>query len=323
MQYRQLSSEERYVIEILLQEGESITQISRILKRNKSTISREIRRNKPSNAALYLGNAAELLSRIRSRKANSRAWRMTSEMQSKIIHYLKEEWSPEQIKGRMDKEGTPMVSIETIYSFVYSYKDEDLSQYLRQKKRKRQKRSNKKARRGIIKNRVSIDERPEIVDLKSRFGDFEADTIVGKGHKSYLLTITERMSNYNLIAYLPNKDSTNLAKKMEELLEPFKGLVKTITVDNGKEFAGHEKISNKIAQVYFAHPYSSYERGCNENQNGLIRQYVSKGSCFRKLTSREIQNIQETLNNRPRKKLNFETPQEFVNKIFKSVALQI
>ncbi len=219
-----------------------------------------------------------------------------------------------QVVGRCRLEGLECVSVETIYQYVWGDKRRggDLHTHLRRKGRKYRKRGAKKDSRGVIRDRVSIDERPKVVDDKSRFGDLEIDLIMGANHRRALLSANDRASGISWIALLEGKDSKALAEKAAEMLIPFKGLLHTITSDNGKEFAEHKAIAKSLAvDYYFAHPYHSWERGANENMNGLIRQYLPKGTSFDSLDDNEIKRIRDKLNNRPRKKLGFLTPIEY------------
>ena len=175
-----------------------------------------------------------------------------------------------------------------------------LYQSLRQANKRRRKRYGLRERPGQIKERVSIDERPKIVDRKSRFGDWEIDTIIGKNHRGVLISIVERRSRYTLIVKAKSKQAGEVSNKTIELMTPVRELVHTITADNGKEFALHKQISNALdTDVYFAHPYHAWERGLNENTNGLIRQYFPKGSPLEHLTQKQIQKVQDRLNHRP------------------------
>lgn len=229
---------------------------------------------------------------------------------------LRKDYSPEQIAGRLKLEGKPTVSHERIYQYVWADKKQGgtLYKHLRRKGRKYRKRGLAKDTRGIIKDRTGIEQRPEIVDKKKRIGDFEIDTIIGQNHKSAILTINDRVSSKVWIVKLNGKNASELAQKTIDLLMPFKGIIHTITGDNGKEFADHKTISKELAiDFYFARPYHSWERGANENTNGLIRQYFPKGSSFENITNTDVQKVMDILNNRPRKKLKFLTPNEFFN----------
>ena len=206
-----------------------------------------------------------------------------------------------------------MVSHERIYQYIWQDQSNggELYIHLRNSAKKYKKRYGKKDQRGQIPNRISIDERPEIVDLKERVGDWEADLIIGKNHQGAVLTIVERVTGYSLMAITDGKKAVDVKKKMINTLAPFKELVHTITNDYGKEFAEHQKVAKKLqADVYFAHPYSSWERGLNEYTNKLIRQYLPKSISLRGLNPLVIYGIQEKLNNRPRKKLGYKTPNQ-------------
>lgn len=187
----------------------------------------------------------------------------------------------------------------------------DLYKHLRHSGKKRKKRYGSKDRRGQIKNRVSIDERPKIVEKKKRIGDWEGDTIIGKQQEKAIVTLVDRASKKVLIGKVATKHSSIVSDIMINLLKPFKDFSHTITLDNGKEFSDHEKTAAALnMNIYFAHPYHSWERGVNENTNGLIRQYIPKGSSFHDISDEKIHWITEQLNNRPRKSLGYQTPNE-------------
>lgn len=200
-----------------------------------------------------------------------------------------------------------------MYQLIYEDKANggDLYQYLRIVSKPYRKRYGHYDRRGKIKNRVDIDERPAIVDKRSRIGDWEGDTIVGKGRKSAMLTLVERKTLYTIIMRLTGKRADLLAKAAIAGMKALKSKVKTITFDNGLEFADHETIAKGLkADVYFAHPYASWERGINENTNGLIRQYFPKGTDFTTVTDSQIKHVMDRLNNRPRKTRGCRSPNE-------------
>jgi IS30 family transposase len=208
------------------------------------------------------------------------------------------------------------VSHERIYQYVWADKKAkgSLFTHLRRKGRKYRKRGSAKDSRGIIKERVDISQRPAIVNEKIRLGDLEIDTIIGKNHRGAILTINDRVSSYVWMAKLNGKDADELAMKAVEILQPHAHWIHTITADNGKEFADHKKIAQQIGiDFYFAKPYHSWERGANENTNGLIRQYFPKSYSFESITDKQIQYVQHKLNNRPRKKLEFLSPVEFLS----------
>ncbi len=234
-----------------------------------------------------------------------------------------QDWSPEQIAGRLKLEQQPTVSHECIYLYVYADKRRGgtLHQHLRSQKKQR-KRYSGYIRRGQIPNRISIDKRPQIVASKGRFGDWEADTIVGARHKGGILSVVERKSKLTRLRKLATKGAAEMKDNAILLLAPLAAKVHTITVDNGKEFCEHELIAAGLnARLYFAHPYSSWERGLNENTNGLVRQYFPKKYEFSRITNQDLQQVEDLLNNRPRKTLGYRTPNEVFFKQ-RSVALR-
>ena len=292
--------------------GHKQNEIAEVLQRNESTISRELARN--SGRRGYRPKQAHSKSverqAINARTIDDATWRFA---QDKLL----EQWSPEQISGHA------AVSPETVYQWVYADKRAGglLWKNLRCQKL-RKKRYGKAERRGTIPNRLSIDDRPVIVETRSRIGDWEADTVIGKNHRQAIVSIVERKTGFTLIRKVERKTAQAVSQAMIGLLKPHRKKVRTITLDNGKEFAGHEDIAKKLkADFYFAHPYSSWERGTNENTNGLIRQYFPNDSDFTTITEQEIDMVMERLNNRPRKRLGFKTPNQV---FFKSgVALHI
>ena len=291
----------------------SMGEIAAVIGKHKSTISRELRRNCDRRSGRYDADLAQRKCE-RRQKGKPHRVRFTEEVRLRVEAMLREDYSPEQIVGRCKLEGLECVSVETIYQHVWGDKRRggDLHTHLRRKGRKYRKRGAKKDSRGVIRDRVSIDERPKVVDDKSRFGDLEIDLIMGANHRRALLSANDRASGISWIALLEGKDSKALADKAADMLMPFKGLLNTITSDNGKEFAEHKAIAKSLAvDYYFAHPYHSWERGANENMNGLIRQYLPKGTSFDSLNDNEIKRIRDKLNNRPRKKLGYLTPIEY------------
>lgn len=291
----------------------SMGEIAAVIGKHKSTISRELRRNCDRRSGRYDADLAQRKCERRQKEKPHRV-RFTEEVRLRVEAMLREDYSPEQVVGRCKLEGLECVSVETIYQHVWGDKRRggDLHTHLRRKGRKYRKRGAKKDSRGVIRDRVSIDERPKVVDDKSRFGDIEIDLIMGANHRRALLSANDRASGISWIALLEGKDSKALADKAAEMLMPFKGLLNTITSDNGKEFAEHKAIAKSLAvDYYFAHPYHSWERGANENMNGLIRQYLPKGTSFDSLDDNEIKRIRDKLNNRPRKKLGYLTPIEY------------
>ena len=248
---------------------------------------------------------------------------MTPELVKLIESKISEDWSPEQISGWLRNEHSLMISHERIYQHIWSDKLKcgNLYKHLRRQGKKYQKRSNGKTSRGQIKNRVSIDERPAIVDSKIRVGDWEIDTVIGKGHQGALVTLVERKTLYTLAAQVDSKHAEPVTKAAINLLTPFLGRVHTITADNGKEFAWHEEIAKQLkTKVYFAHPYHSWERGLNENTNGLLRQYFPKGTNLKYVKQKEVDSVIFKLNNRPRKTLGYKTPAEMIGRSLSRLA---
>lgn len=319
MNYTQLTREQRYQIYALLKEGHNQTQVAANLACHRSTISRELRRNcGPLGYRPPLANAL-----ARRRRRQTYGARIPAETWQQVNLLLRQDWSPEQIAGWLKFAHQPSVSHERIYLYVYADKRRGgtLHRHLRSQKKQR-KRYGGYIRRGQIPNRVSIEQRPAIVASKRRFGDWEADTIIGARHRGGILSVVERKSKLTRLHKLESKAAAEVKDAAIALLAPLIDRVHTITVDNGKEFCQHEQITAALqAPIYFSHPYSSWERGLNENTNGLIRQYFPKKFDFTSITQRELVWVAERLNNRPRKTLGYRTP----NQVFfkeQSVALQ-
>lgn len=302
--YKQLTCEQRYQIKALLDTGTSQEKISEVLGVSPSTISRELRRNKGKRGYRPKQAHEKALAR---RKGKSKT-RLNPEIWALVETKLKEDWSPEQISGRLKLKGI-MVSHESIYQYVYADKrvGGTLWKHLRHPKKYR-KRAGGRDRRGKIPNRRSIDGRPAIVDERSRIGDWEADLVIGD--EGVALTLTERKSRFTLLRTFQSKHAAPITEAIIQLLK-WDARIKTITFDNGKEFAGHQEIADALnADCYFAHPYASWERGTNENTNGLLRQYLPRKRSFKNVSSQEEVSIMDKLNSRPRKCLDFYTPYE-------------
>ena len=309
MDYTHLTRDERYQIAILRKAGHKQTDIARLMNRHPSTICRELRRNRGQRG--YRPKQAQALSEARIR-ACSNGPRIPDETWAVVDVWLGELWSPEQITGRLDERGLPSVSHEAIYRRIYADKRNGgtLHRALRCQKARR-KRYGGRERRGTIPNQVSIEQRPAMVGTRERFGDWEADLVIGAGHHQALVTINERKSRYALIGHVPKKTAQAVSEVMVSLLMPYAACVHTLTTDNGKEFAQHERIASELgANFFFAHPYASWERGANENMNGLIRQFFPKGMSFDSITTEDITFAVDKLNHRPRKCLGFRTPHE-------------
>ncbi len=310
MSYKQLTYEQRIEIHALLKAGCNQTGIAQIIGVNESTVCRETKRNTGRRGYRPIQANQRALDR---RHGAAKNVRFTDELKEEVSQRLKLDWSPEQISGWLKNNDKPYVSHETIYQFIIDDQANggELYKHLRRGRKKRRKRIKNSDRRGQIPNRVSIDLRDPIVESKERVGDWEIDTVIGKNHKGALVTAVERKTKFSCIRHVPKKEAALVAKALIEMLSPFKKLVHTITADNGKEFSEHEKIAAALnAQFYFAHPYGSWERGLNENTNGLIRQYFPKKTSLAYIDKQNVAAVQNKLNNRPRKAMNFATPSQ-------------
>lgn len=316
MSYSQLTFEQRAEIKAYQKIGLNQTAIADLVGVHKSTISRELKRNTGQRG--YRSKQAQEKADTRRQQATKKV-RFTDQVKQQVIFYLTQEWSPEQISSYLSLNESIDISHETIYQFIWADKRHggNLFKHLRWSQKKRKKRYGKNDHRGQIKDRISIDERPDIVDKKERIGDWEIDTVIGANHKGALITAVERKSNFCCISFVKKKQADLVAQAIIDMLGPYKSRVLTITIDNGKEFSLHKKIAKQLeAEVYFAHPYSSWERGLNEQVNGLIRQYFPKKSSFENISNEDIAFVENRLNNRPRKKLNFEKPINIFNNSF-------
>ena len=311
--YTQLTQEERYQIYAYKKAGFSNAIVAQELDRHVSTIKRELSRNKGLRG--YRPQQAHCLAQNRHQN-KPKSIKMTRPMIARITNDLSQQWSPEQIQGRLLDDGLDAVCPSSIYNFIRKDKVNGGSLHKNLRHKKYKQRTGSPDARGQICNRISIDERPAIVDKKVRLGDWEADTVIGKGHKGVLVTLSERVSKLNLIAHVPTKHAEGVTEAIIAMLKPYKKELRTITFDNGKEFAYHEKIAEALnVDTYFAHPYQSWERGLNENHNGLIRQYLPKDQPLDKVTKKQVVDIQTRLNQRPRKLLGFKTPEEVYAKM--------
>ncbi len=313
-EYRQLTEEDRIEIYAMKQAGKKQNNIAAELGVHPSTISRELARN--TGLRGYRPKQAQHKASHRRLTAR-KAVKMTPETIAYVESKLAEEHSPEQIAERMKLDHGwhgPTVSHERIYQHIWQDKAHGgmLYKHLRiGGTKQRRKRRNSRDMRGTIKNRVGIQERPNIVERKIRIGDWEGDTVVGKNHQGALVTLVDRKSKLTLIGKVDRYTAKAVEKTIVSLMELLPRRSYTLTVDNGKEFASHESVAQTLRiRVYFADPYSAWQRGLNENTNGLIRQYVPKGSEIRTLTDEQVGHIMERLNNRPRKALGFLTPNE-------------
>lgn len=312
-EYTQLTEGERNQIYALNKRGFKQSEIALDIERSASTISRELRRNRGKRG--YRPKQANQMAQQRRKKASSHP-KMVESVIAHIREKLALQWSPQQISRTMEAEIGIRVSHERIYQYVYRDRlaKGTLHLHLRHGRKKRRKRCNpsdRTGRRGRIKNRRDIDERSALVETRLITGHWEIDTIIGKGHKGAVVTIVERRSRYTLLASVENRSAELVAEATIRLLRPFADLdlVLSITADNGKEFANHEEISAALGiDFYFAKPYHSWERGTNENTNGLIRQYLPKSATLNDLAEETELMIMDRLNHRPRETLGYRTP---------------
>ena len=326
-----LTLKERIQIETLLNENKSKAYIAKTLKRARSTITREVNKWTQSDRDKYSAELAHW--NAKDDYLNKRNTDKISNHKSLRIYVYKgllSEWTPEQIAGRLKEDfpNDPIMSIshESIYRFIYTQPQASLNKKLikllvRKKTRRRPAKKRRKTGSKII-NQVSIDKRPKHIDLREEIGHWEGDLMIGKNQKSAIGTIVERKSRYTLIIKLKARNSKEIEKMFSKELNKLNPIFKkTMTYDNGIEMARHQEITNKTGmKIYFAHPYSSWERGTNENTNGLIRRYLPKGTDFNLIDKKTLLEIQEKLNNRPRKIIGFKTPKEIMQLELKFVA---
>lgn len=314
--YNHLTSQQRYAISTLIQSGWSRARIANSIGVDPSTITREINRNSGVRGIYNWETAEKNASLRKKRKPGNRA--IPKEVKDEAVRLLVEEqWSPEQISAALKLRGM-MISHETIYKIIRIDKKMGGSLHLYCRHHLKHRSRPVSSRNSTICNRTNISDRPKEADGR-RFGDFEMDTIVGKGNHGAILTLTEKSTGMLFMRKLnKGKDAKELAKTVVRILMPFKGFIKSITTDNGSEFACHEYISKKLGvTVFFTDPYSSWQKGSIENLNGLIRQYIPKSSTFDGISHQFVTKITDKINRRPREKLNFRTPFEcFYENIF-------
>lgn len=310
MNYAHLTREQRYQIHALRRQSLSCARIGAEVGCHASTVSRELKRNVSKRGY----RPATAHNKARSRQTLRRNARAFSAAQwAHVIHYLRLRLSPQQVAGRLKAEGALNISHEAIYRFVYRDKAHggDLVGHLRCQKTRRKRYASGQQRRGKLCDRVCIEQRDPIVEQRSRIGDWEGDTVIGKGHRGALVTLVERKSRYTLAMQVNSKHSDRVTQAILEMLRPHKDQCLTLTFDNGKEFAERVFIARALqAKVYFAHPYHSWERGLNENTNGLLRQYFPKCTNLLNVSHEEVDDAVYALNHRPRKCLGYLTPHE-------------
>jgi IS30 family transposase len=321
MGYRQLDYLKRCKILAFWRAGYNRTEIAKEIGVHKSTISRELNRNitfirTSLGFWQYKPDYAQNYAKSRQKEKHKQT-KLTNDVKKFIREKIIENWSPEQISGYAKRHKLFSISHEWIYQFILRDKQcgGELYKHLRHQHKKYRKRYGSPKRQGPIKNRRFIDYRPAIVDDKKRIGDWEIDTIIGKNRKQAIVTIVERVSKLTIIKKVDKKTAELVTQATIAGLIPISNAVLTITADNGSEFAYHDRICNELkADFYFAHPYSSWERGLNENTNGLIRQYLKKGSDFTNISDTDLSIIMNKLNSRPRKTLGFASPNEIFGK---------
>ena len=318
--FKHLTQEQRYHIEAYKKAGYGNCEIARDIGVHPSTIGRELKRNSSPIRKRYGAKVAQEISAVR-KSVNSRAnKKFKNELEDLVIKYIKRDWSPEQVSATLHIKHKLSLSFVRIYQYIELDRQSggELHTHLRFYGKKRRAKYGKQSR-VRIKERVSISERPSIVEKKIRLGDFEIDTIIGKGKQGAITTIVDRASAFVKISIPTTKKAEDIEKETTRLLRPYKEMTHTITSDNGLEFANHKAIANILdCNYYFCHPYSSWERGLNEYTNGLIRQYFPKGSSFQNITADRIQEVEDKLNHRPRKTLGWRTPYEVFYRLVES-----
>lgn len=311
MSYTRVTGEERRLIYNWRQEGKGVREIAKLLKRASSTVSREVSRNTGGRG--YRPKQAQELAEARARRPGPR--RFTEAVRREAEEGLRTGWTPEVICGRAKREGRAHVCKETVYKHVYADAKAggDLWRHLPQAKRKRKRRCPRQEGRGrgMIPGRRGIETRPPVVELRTAVGHWEGDLVVGAHATGYLVTLVERVTRFTLVGWSRTKEADEVAAVVIKLLQTVGVACTGITFDNGKEFARHAEIASALkADVFFARPYHSWERGTNENTNGLIRRLYPKGVSLAAIGPADLRRIDTFLNDRPRKCLDWQTPRE-------------
>ena len=313
-----LTQQQRYTIGCMKANGFSRKEIGETIGKDKSVLSREFKRNSDGRSGEYKAELAQRKYEKRQAQKPKKVY-FTAKIRAEVEAGLHQFLSPEQIVGLANKENRACVSSERIYEHIWADKKTGgaLHTFLRTKGKKYRKRGALKDQRGQIVNRVSIEERPAEVEKRERFGDLEIDTIIGKDHQGAILTINDRATGYLKMKKVASKEAEGVKQAALDLLAEWKGEIHTITADNGKEFAQHQQLSQVLGiNFYFAHPYHSWERGSNENLNGLIRQFIPKKTDFSQLSDQFVQEVQDILNRRPRKRFDYESPEQKLKNLF-------
>jgi transposase, IS30 family len=328
MSYTQLSTTERFKLyQYRTTDQLTMSEIATQMKRSKSTISRELRRNS-IDGKLYLPDTAQTKMQTRREQSKPKFMSISESTIEQVKQRLEEYHSPEQLSGRMKREGLDGVSHETIYQMIYANHQGlgTYQQYLRQEQKKRRRRKGVNSKRGGIPGRIGIEHRPAIADLKTEIGHWEGDTVIGVGHIGAIVTHVDKASKFLLAGLAKNKTVQQINQVtiglFEQMSSPFR---KTMTFDNGKEFSGHQTLADTLGvSCFFAHPYHSWERGLNEHTNGLLRQFFPKGTNFKIVKPEALKHVVDLINHRPRKSLDYRTPYEvLLSHPSAPVALQI
>ena len=313
MTYRQITLEERYYLGLLRQLGLPAAAIAHALGRHRSTIGREVRRNGTPHDACYRPQLADWYARgRRSRSRRNRRFSLAD--WDRIQALVRQDWSPEQVAGRLRREGALTISHETIYRYIWADKHAGgtLYRHLRGARKRRRKRYGRHDSRGRLAGKRPITARPAAADTRAEVGHWEADTMLGAGQAGpCVLSMVERKTGYVALGQLRQRTSDHVNRRAQDLIRAQPRPVRTITVDNGTEFHEYAALERATAtRFYFATPHHAWERGTNENTNGLLRQYLPKGTSMARLTQQDCHHIATKLNRRPRKRLGYRTPEE-------------
>lgn len=312
MSYRQLSQQERYTITALLISRKTHAEIARQLGRDPSTISRELGRNRTHHDGEYRAELAHSYATARRRRER-RGWRFSPPQLNLVARHLEKDWSPQQVSGRLKLEGILVISHQTIYHFIVWDKKRggSLHTHLRSAGKQRHKHHGSKDSRGILQGKRHISERPAEVESRKTLGHWEGDTMIGADRYHSVLTFVERKSGFAVVRKMSCRTADEVVVAAAPAIRAHLAQFKTATLDNGTEFHNYKKLEHRFpVRFYFATPYHSWERGSNENLNGLIRQYLPRGCSMSSLTQAQCNWIARQLNGRPRKRYGYKTPQE-------------
>ena len=310
--YRQITYEERYTLGLLRREGRSLAAVARALGRHRSTIGRELARNRTAHDGAYRAQLADWYARGR-RSRSRRNRRFSTADLRRVVALVREDWSPEQAAGWLRRHGLLSISHETIYRYIWAdlRRGGRLYRHLRGARKQRRRRYRSYDSRGRLAGKRMITERPPEVAIRTRIGHWEADTVLGAGARHCILSMVERKTGYVAIGKLRARTTAEVNARAGQLIQAQPHPVRTITADNGTEFHGYAELEQTTdARFYFATPHHAWERGTNENTNGLIRQYLPKRRSMAHVTQEDCDRIAAKLNHRPRKRLGYRTPEE-------------